>query len=66
MARKEGAPAAAADGDTAMATSGDDAAEQYAVTQEFVEGMMAHFKAQKKIPLRFILQILLDFQVRTR
>lgn len=63
MACKEVAPAPA-DGGTVMASSGDDTTEQYVVTQEFVEGMMAHFKAQKKIPLRFILQILLDFQVR--
>jgi hypothetical protein len=31
------------------------------VTQEFMLGMMDHFKAQKKIPLRYVLQILLEF-----
>jgi hypothetical protein len=34
------------------------------VTQEFMLRMTDHFKAQKKIPLRYVLQILLEFQAR--
>lgn len=61
MARKE--PPAAPSGDEAMATSGEEPVEQFEVTREFVEAMMDHFKAQKKIPLRYVLQIILEFQV---
>lgn len=63
MVAKE--PAEAPPGDVVMAASGDDAVEQLGLTREFVEAMMAHFKAQKKLPLRYVLQILLDFQVRS-
>lgn len=52
-----------AGGDEPMAASGEEAEEQYEVTREFVEAMMTHFKEQKKIPLRYVLQILLEFQV---
>lgn len=36
--------------------------EQYEITEEFVVEMMAAFKAQKKVHVRFVMEILIAFQ----
>jgi serine/threonine-protein phosphatase 5 len=48
-----------ADSDT---KPGQGAEEEFEMTEEFVKDMMAAFKAQKKIHLRFVMEILIAFQ----